>query len=128
MNKLLIISATVLASAFGLAGCNNSSGLASVTSAICADAAVVQSSTLELNKSQKLALNGIIASCATTAGGTSFSQASVALTIINDAIMLQSSGLLTNVKLKAMAPDQATPLVKMKQRWEDFAAARGFGK
>ena len=70
MNKLLIISATVLASAFGLAGCNNSSGLASVTSAICADAAVVQSSTLELNKSQKLALNGIIASCATTAGGT----------------------------------------------------------
>ena len=124
--RIILFASAALASALALAGCNNSSGLASVTSAICADAAVVQSSTLELNKSQKLALNGIIASCATTAGGTSFSQASVALTIINDAIMLQSSGLLTNVKLKAMAPDQALKMERIQDKWEAAARANGF--
>ena len=97
-----------------------------VTSAICTDIGAVQASGLSLNKNQQLALTGLVQSCAATAGGTQFNNATLVAAMINDAILLQSSGLLTNVKLKALAPEQAQKLQSLKVKWQDLAAQHGF--
>lgn len=106
-----------------LAGCNSTSTatLTSITSAVCTDAATLQQSAVKLNSNQTLALNGIISSCNATAGGTAFNNATVALAIINDAILLQGSGLLSNIHITAEAPPQQLILRKIKQHWARYA-------
>ena len=123
MKRILIIP--VLAGAgLALAGCN--ADVSSVTSAICADAAAVQASPLKLNANEALALKGIITDCAITAQGTSFGQANLATTIIVNAVQLQSSGLLTSVKLKALAPAERDSLTRIRMKWERIEEANGF--
>jgi hypothetical protein len=105
-----------LAAAIGLGACNASS--TAVTAAICTDAAALQSSGVKLNSNQTLALNGIVQSCAATAGGTSFSNGSVALAIIQDAILLQGSGLLSDVHITAQVPADQAVLREIKLHWK----------
>jgi len=102
--------------AFALAGCNTAN--TSVTAAICTDANTLANSTVALNKNQMLALSGIVSTCSATGGGTVFNNATVALGLINDALLLQQSGLLSDVHIKAEAPDAQGVLRKIKLRWE----------
>jgi hypothetical protein len=104
--------------ALGLAGCNTST--TAITAAICTDATTLQGSSLQLNKNATLALNGILTTCASTAGGTSFSNATLALAIIQDAILLQGSGLLSDVHITAEAPKNREMLQRMKLKWESM--------
>ena len=115
MLKPIIFGALGLA-AIPLCGCDSTSQTA-ITSAICADASTLQGSDLKLNKPQATALQGIVTACASTAGGTTFNNATVALAIIQDAILLQSSGLLSNVHITAQAPDAQLALRKIKAEW-----------
>jgi len=115
MYKLLVLS-TLLA--LSVTACNSTN--TSVTAAICADAATLSTSTVALNKNQTLALNGIVNTCASTAGGTVFNNATVALALINDALLLQQSGLLSDVHIKAEAPDIQVLLRRIKLHWERF--------
>jgi hypothetical protein len=119
MKKLTLKVA--LASALGLGalaldGCNTSS--TAVTASICSDAATLQTSNVKLNANQTLALNGIMSACASTAGGTVFNNATVALAIIQLAIQLQGSGLLSNVHITAEAPAEQRVLERIKLHWE----------
>ncbi len=107
-----------------LVGCNASQ--TAVTAAICTDVATLQSSTLKLNTNETTALNAVMSTCASTAGGTTFNNATVALALINDAILLQSSGLFSNVHITAQAPEQRQALIEMRQKWESYAHANGF--
>ncbi len=119
MKNLALTGALACALGFGalaLAGCNTSS--TAVTAAACVDAATLQASNVKLNASQTLALNGMISSCASTAGGTVFNNATVALAIIQDAILLQGSGLLSNVHITAEAPAEQRVLERIKLHWE----------
>jgi hypothetical protein len=101
--KLLILTALAAVSAAALTGCDATSNTA-ITAAICTDAATLQASTIALNKPETTALNGVISTCASTAGGTVFNNGTIALALINDAILLQSSGLLSDVHITAQVP------------------------
>jgi hypothetical protein len=116
MKTISLIGAGMLAlAAVPLSGCNAPS---TVTAGICTDASTLQASNVKLNANQTLALNGIISSCASTAGGTVFNNATVALAIIQDAILLQASGLLSNVHITAEAPAEQRVLEQIKLHWE----------
>ena len=116
MKKILLLGVAV-AGAVALVGCDTS-----ITAAICTDATTVSTSGLALNANQKLALSGIMSSCASTNGGTTFSNSTVALAIIQDAILLQSSGLLSNVHITALAPEQQQTLRRIKGHWSKLSA------
>jgi hypothetical protein len=115
MKTITLIGAGMLALAS--AGCNSTS----ITSAICADATTLQSSGVALNANQTLFVNGIISSCNSTAGGTTFNNVTVALAIIQDAILLQGSGLLSDIHITAEAPEAQKVLRKIKLHWEHLA-------
>ena len=102
-----------------LGGCNSSS--TAITAAICTDAVTLQQSSVALNANEKTALQGIVNGCNATSGGTVFNNATVAVAIINDAILLQGSGLLSDIHITAQAPEQQLVLRKIKQHWERFA-------
>ena len=110
--KISVSIALAAVAAAALAGCDNTSQVA-ITSAICADAATLQASSIALNKSEQTGLQGVITGCNATAGGTQFSNATVALAIINDAILLQSSGLLKDIHITALAPAQKLAVKKI---------------
>lgn len=125
MKTSVMIAATALAAvAAALTGCDSSSQVA-ITSAICTDAATLQSSGLALNKNESTALQGVITSCNSTAGGTQFNNATIALAIINDAILLQSSGLLKDIHITAEVT--APQRLAIKKIDMDFAKAKKFG-
>ena len=111
MNKLALSAA--LMAGLGLAGCNTSA-VTPVTAAICSDLTAVQASTLALNANETTALNAAISACNSTSGGTVFSNATVAAALINDAIILQASGLLSDVHITAEAPVDQAKLIKLR--------------
>ena len=119
--KWLVLSALGL---LGLAGCNSSN--TAVTAAICADAATLQASTVALNKNQQTALQGIVTTCASTAGGTVFNNTTLAIALINDAILLQSSGLLSNVHITAEAPEAQQTLRQIRAHWQKIPELRRY--
>lgn len=122
--KTLLIG-TALCGALGLAGCDTS-GVTPITAAICMDAPAVQASGLALNSNEKLALNGIISTCNATQGGTVFSNTTLVAALINDAILLQQSGLLQDVHLTAEVPaSQARPLQHLRIHVGQLKAALG---
>ena len=123
MVKFGLAIAALAVGAASLTGCDSTSQVA-ITSAICTDATTLQGSGLALNKNEQTGLQGIITSCNATAGGTSFNNATIALAIINDAILLQSSGLLKDVHITALAPAQKLAVKKIDM---DFAKAKAFG-
>ncbi len=120
--KLALLCVAALCTA--LCGCNTSQ--TAITAAICADANTLQSSSLNLNQNETTALNGVISTCNNTAGGTSFNNATLALALINDAILLQSSGLFSEIHITAQAPEQQVVLEKMKFKWENLALTHSF--
>ena len=122
MVKLGLAIAALAVGAATLTGCDTSQ--TAITSAICTDALTLQQSGLALNKTEQTGLQGIITSCNATAGGTVFNNATVALAIINDAILLQSSGLLKDVHITALAPAQKLAVKKLDL---DYAKARALG-
>lgn len=123
MKYALAIGAAAVAAA-ALTGCDSTSQTA-ITSAICTDAATLQSSGLALNQNETTALQGIVTACASTAGGTQFNNATVALAIINDAILLQSSGLLKDIHITAEVT--APQRIAIKKIDLDYAKAKALG-
>ena len=123
MVKIGMTIAALAVGATTLTGCDTTTAVA-VTSAICTDASALQSSGLALNKNEATAVQGIITTCASTAGGTLFSNSTVALGLINDAILLQSSGLLKDIHITALAPAQKVAVKKIEL---DYAKARALG-
>ena len=110
-----IATAAAILSAGFLAGCQPTS----ITAQICADAPLVQASGLQLNAKQQIALQSVLQSCAATSGGTSFANANVASALIADALLLQTSGLLSDVHIKALAPEKQESMQALKLRWEE---------
>ena len=123
MIKPIIFGALATLSALPLVGCDSTSQTA-ITSAICTDASTLQASGLKLNAPQTTALQGIVTACASTAGGTSFNNATIALAIIQDAILLQSSGMLKDIHITALAPAQKLAVKKIDL---DYAKAKAAG-
>ena len=111
--KLLALAALPVLAALPLVGCDTTSQTA-ITSAICTDAVTLKGSTIALNSTETTALNGVLTTCTATAGGTTFTNSTLALAIINDAILLQSSGLLSDVHITAQAPADQRVLKKIK--------------
>ena len=97
--------------AIGLSACDTT-GVTPITAAICTDLTAVQSSGLALNSNEQLALKGLISSCAATQGGTVFSNTTIVAAMINDAILLQSSGLLSDIHLTAEVPASQAEALK----------------
>ena len=122
MVKFGLAIAALAVGAATLTGCDTSQ--TAITSAICTDALTLQQSGLALNKTEQTGLQGIITSCNATAGGTVFNNATIALAIINDAILLQSSGLLKDVHITALAPAQKLAVKKLDL---DYAKAKALG-
>lgn len=112
LDKIFLSIPLALVGMLGLSGCDSTSQVA-ITSAICADASTLQASGLALNKPQTTALQAIVTACASTAGGTAFNNATVALAIIQDAILLQSSGMLKDIHITALAPAQKLAVKKI---------------
>lgn len=112
MIKIGMTIAALAVGAASLTGCDSTTQIA-ITSAICTDAVTLQSSGLALNKPETTALQGIVSTCANTAGGTTFNNATIALALINDAILLQSSGLLKDIHITALAPAQKLAVKKI---------------
>lgn len=123
MFKIGMIVAALAVGGATLTGCDSTSQTA-ITSAICTDAATLQASGFALNKTQTTGLQGILTACAATAGGTSFNNATVALAIIQDAILLQSSGLLKDIHITAQAPEQKLAVKKIDM---DYAKLKALG-
>jgi hypothetical protein len=73
----------------------------------------LQASGPALNKTETTALKGVVTTCANTAGGTVFNNATGALALINAAILLQSSGLLKDIHITALAPAQKLAVKKI---------------
>lgn len=122
MIKPLLIASS-LVGMLALCGCDFSQA-EPVTAGICTDAATLKSSTIALNAPQTTALNGVLTTCASTAGGTTFTNSTIALALINDAILLQSSGLLSDVHITAQAPADQKVLRKIRldaQAWSKLA-------
>jgi hypothetical protein len=115
--KIAYLAPVALALAAASAGCTTSN---TVTAAICSDASALQASSVKLNGVQTTALQGIVTTCAATAGGTSFTNATLAVALINDAILLQSSGLLSDIHITAQAPEGQRVLERIKLHWAQF--------
>ena len=111
--KALIIAA--LAASAALSACSTST---TITSAICLDANTLQSSTIKLNHNQSLALNGVVSTCNATQGGTVFTNTTIAAALINDALLLQSSGLFSELHITAEVPENQIKLRMIRARWE----------
>jgi hypothetical protein len=94
-----------------------------VTSAICIDASALQGA-VALNSNQQAVLTGIIATCAATNGGTRFANDTIVKALIADALLLQQSGLLSAVHIKAEAPDAQMTLRKIKAHWAGIPELR----
>jgi len=110
-----ILPIIALAGILPLCGCDST-----VTAGICTDAAALQASSVALNKNEATGLTGLMNACSSTAGGTVFSNLSLANAIIADAILLQSSGLLKDVHITAQVPADQKVLKKIKldaQNW-----------
>lgn len=123
MIKHIAIAAALIGTA-GLAGCNAGSNVTSLTSAICTDAAAVAASPLALNANEKLALQGLLNGCSQTAQGTVVNDLTILNAIIADAVLLQQSGLLQDVKLLAeVSPAQARPLQHLRIHAEQLRHA-----
>ena len=104
------VSLGVLLSAFSCAN--------SVTAEICSDAAALQASPVKLNANATTAMTGLMAACASTAGGTVVNDLTVANAMIQDAVILQNSGLLNSLSIRAQAPATQRVLERIKLHLE----------
>ncbi len=111
MNKLFVVAVVAL----GLAGCDTT-----YTAMMCTDAAALQASQVKLNAPQTTALNGIVQACAATNGGTVMTNATMVNAIAINAVLLQGSGLLSNVHIRAQAPEDQRVLERVKLHWDRF--------
>ena len=127
MIKPIITLAALAFASIPLAGCNNplaNSPTAIATAEdICAAVAVEQSSGLKLNAAQTTAVNGLINSCALTSQGANLSSGALMVTFFSEAVALQNSGLLSNLKLTALAPEQKQKLDRIELDWNKAKAA-----
>jgi uncharacterized lipoprotein NlpE involved in copper resistance len=107
MKKFIIISAVALAA--GLAGCNATAQADAtvVATAICSAAATEASSGLALNSVETTAVNSVLAGCNATAQGTNLTSATAVAAIFAGLVTLQQGGLLTQIKMVALAPEEA---------------------
>lgn len=128
MIKPIITLAALAFAATPLAGCDsnplagNATAIATAED-ICAAVAVEQSSGLKLNATQTTAVNGLVNSCALTGQGANLSSGALLVTFFSEAVALQSSGLLTNLKLTALAPEQKQKLDRVELDWNKAKAA-----
>lgn len=88
---------------------------------LCTSAQAIPGSGVHLNANQQLALTGLLNACAETSNGTQISSTTVARAIIDNAILLQQSGLLSHATIKAQAPEGQRVLERIKVRWELLA-------
>jgi hypothetical protein len=104
----------LIAIGIGLAACNATAQADAtvVAEAICSGAAQEQASGLVLNKTETTAVNAVVAGCNATAQGTNLSSATAVAAIFSGLVTLQQGGLLTQIKMKALAPEEVATLVK----------------
>lgn len=116
MKTAYLLPIVGLALAMPLSGCNVT--VTSVTASICVDAVALKASSIPLNSNETTALNGILATCAATAGGTVFTASNDIAALIADAYVLEQSGLFSNIV--AQAPNDQKVLRKIKLHWQKF--------
>lgn len=85
---------------------------------LCTGGASLQVSPVKLNTAQQTALTGLMNACSVTANGTQINSTTLAQAIIDNALLLQQSGLLSNVSIQAQAPEGQRVLERIKLRWE----------
>jgi hypothetical protein len=117
MKKYLTTSLVALGLAGGLAGCNAQAqaDATAVAEYICTSAQTLQASGLALNAPQTTALNSVINACNATAGGSNLTQPTAVAALFAGLVTLQQGGLLSGVKMKALAPEQLTALQRSGQ-------------
>lgn len=111
MKRFLLIPLAALA----LVGCNAQAqqDLTVAATFICSSNATLISSGLTLNANETAAVNSVANACAATAQGTNLTSATVVAAIFAGAVTLQQSGILNNLKLKALAPGERLALRKL---------------
>jgi hypothetical protein len=104
MTKYLTLPLLALGISLSAYSCEQAQSDATpVAEYICTTAQALQVSGLELNKPQTTALNSIINACAITAGGSNLTSASAVAAIFAGLVTLQQGGLLSGIKMKALA-------------------------
>jgi len=120
MRKYLILALVAFGVGASAFSCEQAQTDATVVAeGICQGATQAQASGLVLNANGTAAINSLIAACAQTAGGTNLTQATAVAAIFASAVTLQQSGVLNNIKFKAMAPDELAALKRTRLLSDD---------
>lgn len=115
MKKLLVVSLVLLGISLSAYSCAQvQADATTVATAICTAATQEQGSGLALSKNQTTAINTVINGCNATAQGTNLTQATAVAAIFAGLVTLQQGGLLTQIKMTALAPDDLSALRRTK--------------
>lgn len=105
MRKYLIVSLVSLGVGLSAFSCANvQADATAVAIYTCSSAQTLAASGLALNNAQTTALNSLINACNVTAGGTNLTSATAVAGLFAGLVTLQQGGLLTGIKMKALAP------------------------